>query len=114
MNKIILCLGYVTSVMGTAAVVCTDDTSATKCTLTNAVCGYIKAPSTDPNPYLLRRVCSAAEGVAPTADELKTATYENWTYSATKPSATTSYKTADAQSMVVGATTSLLAVLYLI
>ena len=112
MNKIILCLGYVTSVMGTAGVVCTDDTKATACTATDAVCGYIKAPATSSNPYLLRRVCSGASGAEPTAVEL-TDTYKDWTYKADKPSAST-YKSADAQSMVVGATTSLLAVLYLI
>lgn len=96
--------------MGAVGDVCTDADASTTC-VSPAVCGYI---TSDTKSYLMRRMCSADATTAPTAAEITAKGYENWVFSLTKPSATSTYKTADAKNVVVGATTSLLAILYLL
>ena len=116
MNKLILCYTAVASVMG-AVVVCTDNDATTKCGAAPAICGY-SVPSvmleTGRTVLYYKRHCSASG--AATAVTTFATDVPGYTWQATKPTATSiaNYKKADAKSLVVGATSSLLAILYLV
>ena len=112
MNKLILCYTAVATVMG-AVVVCTDDDAATKCP-TPGVCGYsVPSVMVERSAVLyFKRHCSAPG--AATVVTTYAADVPGYTWLSQKPTSTNNYKSADAKSMVVGATSSLLAILYLV